>query len=34
MKVNLATENDNIKDNDPAGYFDIGFKRIEYKSKQ
>ena len=32
MKVNLAAENDNVKDNYPAGNFYISFKSIEYKS--
>jgi hypothetical protein len=32
MKVNLAAENNDVKDNYPAGDFNISFKRIEYKS--
>ncbi len=32
MKVNLAAKNNDVKDNYPAGYFNICFKRIEDKS--
>ena len=34
MKVNLAAKNNDVKDNYPAGYFNICFKRVENKSKQ
>jgi hypothetical protein len=34
VKVNLATEKDDVKDNDPAGNFYVCFKRIEDKSEQ
>ena len=34
MKVNLAAKNKDVKDNYPAGYFNICFKRVEDKSKQ
>jgi len=34
MKVNLAAENNNVKDNYPPGNFNIRFKSIEYKSQQ
>ncbi len=32
MKVNLAAKNNDVKDNYPAGYFNVCFKREEYKS--
>ena len=32
MEVNLAAKNDDVKDNYPAGNFNISFKRIEYKN--
>ena len=34
MKVNLAAKNNDVKDNYPAGNFNICFKRVEDKSKQ
>ena len=34
MKVNLAAENNDVKNNYPAGNFNISFKRIKYKSQQ
>ncbi len=34
MKINLAAKNNDVKDNDPAGYPDTGFKRVKYKTQQ
>ncbi len=34
MKENLAAENDDVKDNYPAGNFYICLKRIKYKSQK
>ena len=34
MKINLAAKNNDVKDNYPAGYCNICFKRVEDKSKQ
>jgi hypothetical protein len=34
MKINLAAKNDDVKDNYPAGDFNIHLKRIENKVQQ
>jgi hypothetical protein len=34
MKVHLATKNDDVKDNDPAGNFNTRLKCIKNKSEQ
>ena len=34
MEINLAAKNEDIKDNYPAGDFNIRFKRVKNKSQQ
>ena len=34
MEINLATKNNDVKNNNPSGYFNIHFKRKENKIQQ